>query len=79
MNDVPASSCVQSHTRNHDFACREWVAVIGRNFAESLSVKLEPETTYAVWLNAGRFMSFMDPAGNASVPYLLVFRTGKAK
>ena len=42
-------------------------------------MKLEPETTYAVWLNAGRFMSFMDPAGNASVPYLLVFRTGKAK
>lgn len=45
----------------------------------SLPVKLEPETTYAVWLNGGRFMSFVDPSGNASVPYLLVFRTGKAK
>jgi hypothetical protein len=45
----------------------------------SLPVKLEPETTYAVWLNGGRFMSFVDSDGTASLPYLLVFRTGKAK
>jgi RNA polymerase sigma factor (sigma-70 family) len=44
-----------------------------------LPVKLQPETTYAVWLNGGKFMSFMDADKNSSLPYLLVFRTGKAK
>jgi RNA polymerase sigma factor (sigma-70 family) len=45
----------------------------------SLAVKLEPNTTYAVWLNGGNFMSFVDADGNPSLPYLLVFRTGKGK
>ncbi|MEO2087962.1 MAG: sigma-70 family RNA polymerase sigma factor [Gemmataceae bacterium] len=45
----------------------------------TLAVKLEPDTTYAVWLNGGRFMSFVDADGTPSLPYLLVFRTGKAK
>lgn len=45
----------------------------------TLAVKLEPETTYAVWLNGGKFMSFVDADGTPSLPYLLVFRTGKAK
>jgi RNA polymerase sigma factor (sigma-70 family) len=45
----------------------------------TLAVKLEPNTTYAVWLNGGRFMSFVDKDGTASLPYLLVFRTGKGK
>jgi RNA polymerase sigma-70 factor (ECF subfamily) len=44
-----------------------------------LGVKLEPNTTYAVWLNAGKFMSFVDTDGNPAVPYLLVFRTGNGK
>lgn len=44
-----------------------------------LPVKLEPETTYAVWLNNEKFTNFTDTAGNRSLPYLLVFRTGKAK
>lgn len=42
-------------------------------------VKLEPETTYAVWLNVDKFMNFKDASGTVAVPYLLVFRTGKAK
>jgi len=45
----------------------------------SLPVKLQPETTYAVWINGGKFMSFQDTDGNSSLPYLLVFRTGKGK
>jgi RNA polymerase sigma-70 factor (ECF subfamily) len=45
----------------------------------SLPVKLEPETTYAVWINVDKFNNFKDAAGNSSLPYLLVFRTGKAK
>jgi len=44
-----------------------------------LPVKLQPETTYAVWINGGKFNSFMDTDKNPSLPYLLVFRTGKAK
>lgn len=42
-------------------------------------VKLEPNTTYAVWLNVDRFMNFVDADGNPSVPYLLVFRTSAGK
>jgi hypothetical protein len=41
-----------------------------------LSVTLEPEHTYALWLNYDPdYMSFMDTHGNAAVPYLLSFRT----
>lgn len=45
----------------------------------TLAVKLEPETTYAVWINNENFANFKDADGNPSLPYLLVFRTGKAK
>lgn len=44
-----------------------------------MTVKLKPETTYATWLNVGKFQNFKDADGNPAVPYLLVFRTGKAK
>lgn len=42
-------------------------------------VELEPEKTYVLWFNRGKFNSFRDTANNPAVPYLLVFRTGKAK
>ena len=41
-----------------------------------LHVKLEPEKTYAIWVNTSEFQSFQDPAGHKAVPYLLVFKTG---
>lgn len=44
-----------------------------------MDVTLKPETTYATWVNAGKFQGFRDASGTPSVPYLLVFRTGKAK
>ena len=44
-----------------------------------MTVKLKPETTYAAWLNVGKFNNFKDADGKPAVPYLLVFRTGKAK
>ena len=44
-----------------------------------MDVKLKPETTYATWINAGKFQNFKDADGTPSVPYLLVFRTSKAK
>ena len=40
-----------------------------------LSVKLEPGKTYVIWLNQGKFSSFMDKGGRRAVPYLLVFQT----
>jgi hypothetical protein len=40
-----------------------------------LKVKLEPNKTYAWWLNSGNFHNFKDSKGHASVPYLLVFKT----
>ncbi len=41
-----------------------------------LSVTLEPEHVYAIWLNYDPdFMSFVDTQGNRAVPYLLTFRT----
>lgn len=45
----------------------------------SIPVTLEPEKTYVLWFNRGKFNSFRDTKNNPAVPYLLVFRTGKAK
>lgn len=43
-----------------------------------LPVKLEPEKTYAIWVNNGpKFVDFKDTDGRSAVPYLLVFKTGK--
>ena len=44
-----------------------------------LHVKLEPEKTYAIWVNTEQFHSFQDPMGHKAVPYLLVFKTGGMK
>ncbi len=41
-----------------------------------LHVALEPEKTYAIWINVDQFQSFQDTKGHSAVPYLLVFRTG---
>ena len=41
-----------------------------------LQVKLEPEKTYAIWVNTDQYQSFQDPLGHRAVPYLLVFKTG---
>jgi RNA polymerase sigma-70 factor (ECF subfamily) len=40
-----------------------------------LPVKLEPGKTYVLWLNQGKFTSFMDRDGRRAVPYMLVFQT----
>ena len=45
----------------------------------AVPVTLEPEKTYVLWFNRGKFDSFRDTKNNPAVPYLLVFRTGKAK
>jgi RNA polymerase sigma-70 factor (ECF subfamily) len=41
----------------------------------TLHVKLEPNKTYAYWLNSNNFHNFKDRQGHPSVPYLLVFQT----
>ena len=41
-----------------------------------LHIALEPEKTYAIWINVDQFQSFQDTEGHPAVPYLLVFRTG---
>jgi RNA polymerase sigma-70 factor (ECF subfamily) len=40
-----------------------------------LKVKLEPNKTYAYWVNSNRFHNFRDKQGHAAVPYLLIFQT----
>lgn len=52
---------------------------LGDNRTCVLSVALEPETTYAIWINTDKYHSFQDPGGHTAVPYLLVFRTGAAQ
>jgi len=49
---------------------------LGDNRTCVLHVTLEPEKTYAIWINVDQFQSFQDPGGHPAVPYLLVFRTG---
>ena len=44
-----------------------------------MPVALEPDKTYVIWINQGRFNSFRDTKNNPAVPYLLVFQTGKAE
>lgn len=44
-----------------------------------LHVELEPEKTYAIWINVDQFQSFQDTGGHPAVPYLLVFRTEPEK
>ena len=40
-----------------------------------LPVKLEPNKSYAIWVNYGDSNAFRDAAGHPAVPYLLVFKT----
>jgi len=40
-----------------------------------LTVALQPEKTYAIWINTEEYHSFQDPDGHTAVPYLLVFKT----
>ena len=40
-----------------------------------LPVKLNPDKTYAIWLNSNNFGNFKDATGNSAVPYLLIFKT----
>jgi len=44
-----------------------------------MPVELKADKTYVIWINRGRFNSFRDTKNNPAVPYLLVFRTAKAK
>lgn len=42
----------------------------------TMPVKLEPNKTYAMWLNLGeRYTNFRDKDGRPAIPYLLVFQT----
>jgi RNA polymerase sigma-70 factor (ECF subfamily) len=38
-------------------------------------VQLQPDKTYAVWLNSENFGNFKDSTGKSAVPYLLIFKT----
>jgi len=40
-----------------------------------MQVRLEPDRTYAWWLNSDKFKNFADQAGQPAVPYLLIFQT----
>ena len=40
-------------------------------------IKLEPDRTYALWVNQGRFTGFRDAGIHPAVPCLLVFQTRK--
>ncbi|MFO1500856.1 MAG: Ig-like domain-containing protein [Verrucomicrobiota bacterium] len=40
-----------------------------------LKVKLEPDRTYAFWLNSAKFQNFKDQQGHPAVPYLFIFKT----
>ena len=42
-----------------------------------LPVQLQPGVVYAVWLNFENATNFQDDAGQAALPYLLIFQTRK--
>jgi hypothetical protein len=41
----------------------------------SVKVQLEPDRTYAFWLNSENHQNFQDTNGRPAVPYLLIFET----
>lgn len=43
----------------------------------NLPVKLQPNTTYVVWMNSGRFQNFKDEQGQPATPYRLSFTTSE--
>lgn len=40
-----------------------------------MKVSLEPNKTYAIWLNTERYKNFKDTNQSSAIPYLLVFKT----
>lgn len=42
-----------------------------------LPVALEPNKTYAMWLNTAKYTGFRDTGKRSAIPYLLVFKTKK--
>jgi len=40
-----------------------------------MKVQLEPNKTYAFWLNSQNFHGFRDQQNHAAVPYLFIFKT----
>lgn len=42
-----------------------------------LPVTLQPQKTYVIWINSGKFNAFKDVDNHPAVPYLLVFETKK--
>jgi len=43
------------------------------------NVALEPDKTYATWINVANYQDFRDSTGHPAVPYLLVFKTRQNK
>ncbi len=42
-----------------------------------ITVKLEPDKEYEIWINTSKKKNFKDRAGNPATPYRLTFKTGK--
>lgn len=40
-----------------------------------LPVRLQPHTTYIIWINTAKFTGFQDRAGNPAAPFRFTFRT----
>ncbi|THD81271.1 MAG: hypothetical protein E7812_05100 [Phenylobacterium sp.] len=43
----------------------------------SLAVKLQPNSTYVVWMNSGHYQNFKDEQGRSATPYRLTFKTSE--
>ena len=65
------SSKVKATIRIKTPAAINQAARIDREF------KLEPNKTYAIWVNTEAIGNFKDTDGRSAVPYLLVFKTKK--
>lgn len=44
-----------------------------------MQVRLQPNTTYAYWLNTEELKNFKDTTGQPAIPYLLTFETGEKR
>lgn len=75
MTENMWSWCMQTKNSFPEITDQEGIKYIADGRTCILPVKLQPNKTYAIWINTEKFKAFKDKKGNSAIPYLLVFKT----
>ena len=75
MTENMWSWCMQTKESFPEITDQKGIKYLADGRTCVLPVKLQPNKTYAIWINTQKFKAFQDKQGNSATPYLLVFRT----